>query len=121
MSRQMQNARFIADLLDRKFRVFGFRFGLDPLLGFFPGIGDVITLGLSLYILLAARSLKVPSRVYAGMVANLLIDVIIGGVPVVGKVADFFYRANLRNMDILDRYEKSSKKFGNGRPSPGSS
>jgi hypothetical protein len=81
--------------------------GLDAVLGLFPVAGDVISGGVSVYLI--ARSLKygVPHEVIARMLANVLFDVLIGAVPVAGDVADMWFRANTRNVAILREYLES--------------
>jgi hypothetical protein len=81
--------------------------GLDAVLGLFPVAGDVVSGGVSVYLI--AKSLKygVPHDVIARMLANVLFDVLIGAVPVAGDVADMWFRANMRNVAILRAYLES--------------
>lgn len=81
--------------------------GLDAVLGLFPVAGDVVSGGVA--VLLIAKSLKygVPHDVIARMLANVLIDVIVGAVPVAGDLADMWFRANIRNVAILREYLES--------------
>lgn len=107
-------ARSITKLLDKQFKVGGFNFGLDPILGVVPWLGDVIGLILSAYILWIATQLKLPEKEIARMTKNILFDFIIGLVPVIGDISDFIYKANSKNMDILERYLEENKKIING-------
>jgi hypothetical protein len=93
----------LATLLDTAFIVPGInvRFGLDALIGLVPGIGDVITTAMSLYIVHEARQLGAPRHVILRMVANVMLDGIVGAVPVVGDAFDVLWRANRRNMRLL--------------------
>jgi hypothetical protein len=77
------------------------RFGLDALLGLVPGIGDIVTTAMSLYIVHEARELGAPGHVIARMLANVALDGIVGAVPLVGDVFDVMWRANRRNMRLL--------------------
>ena len=96
----------VARLLDSQWRIpgTGMRFGLDPLVGLVPGLGDVATGLVSAYIVLLAARLKLPAPVMARMAGNIALDVIVGSVPILGSVFDLFYKANRRNFDLLRRH-----------------
>lgn len=93
--------------LDDLVRVPGTRFGigLDPLLGLVPVVGDAISGFVSLSVLAVARRRGVPSVVLARMLLNVGIDTLVGMVPVVGDVFDVVWRANIRNLALLERHE----------------
>jgi hypothetical protein len=78
--------------------------GLDAVLGLFPVAGDTIAAVIS--ISLIAKSLKygIPREIIARMLANVLIDLLMGAVPVVGDVADMWFRSNARNVALLREY-----------------
>jgi hypothetical protein len=105
MARQRSRAERIAridalsTLLDTAFVVPGtqIRFGLDALIGLIPGVGDVITTALSLYIVREARALGAPRLLVARMIANVVVDGVVGAVPIVGDAFDVAWRANRRN------------------------
>lgn len=90
-------------LLDERFSIAGYRFGLDGLLGLIPGIGDSATALASAYVVLEAGRLGAPRSVQARMAANILIDYLVGLVPVFGDLFDFAFKANRRNLDLLRR------------------
>lgn len=92
--------------MDSEFSIFGFRFGLDPLLDVIPIFGDSVGLIVSLYIFWIARELKVPPIVYFKMLVHIFIDYILGLIPFAGIVLDAFYRSNLKNLDLLEKYLK---------------
>ncbi len=97
----------VAWLMDRAFRVPGTnaRFGLDGLLGLLPLGGDVATgLVQAGLVLIALRHYRVPPSVAARMVANVLIDVGIGAIPVLGDLFDFAFKANTRNLALLEPF-----------------
>jgi Domain of unknown function (DUF4112) len=98
-------ARF-AWLLDSAFRVpgTGVRIGLEPLLGFVPGIGDALGKLLSVYLVYEAWRLGVPAPVLLRMLGNVAVDTVIGIVPVVGDIGDVFWRANRMNIALLDAH-----------------
>jgi len=95
-----------ATLLDAAFRVPGttFRFGLDAIIGVIPGAGDIGTAFFSVMILLHAFRLKIPKVVIGRMLLNSGLDMLAGTVPLVGDLFDATYKANLRNMALLERH-----------------
>jgi Domain of unknown function (DUF4112) len=96
----------LALLLDSAVRVpgTGIRVGADALLGLVPGVGNVATTALSAYLVHEAWRLGVPRGALLRMVANVALDSAISAVPVLGNLADVFWRANRRNMAILARH-----------------
>lgn len=104
MKRHYQVAKSLAHLLDNKFKVGNFSFGLDPLLDFIPGLGDVIALILSFYIIWIAKQAHVPDAEMGIMIRNVVIDFVLGLIPIIGYVGDFIYKANVKNLAILEKY-----------------
>jgi hypothetical protein len=94
---------WLATLLDTRFVIpfTKFRFGADSLIGLAPGLGDVVTTALSLYIVYEAHRLGAPKHVLARMLGNVAMDGVIGAIPVAGDVFDVLWRANRRNVRIL--------------------
>lgn len=101
-------ASTIAHALDTKFSVFGFKFGFDPLLNLIPGLGDVIAAILAFYIVYVAKLYKVPQKHINQMIANIALDFIMGLIPIVGTVGDFFFKANTKNLEILRPFVKGN-------------
>ena len=93
----------LARLLDSQFAIPGtkLRFGLDALLGLVPGIGDSVGAVLSLYIVAQARAKGAPFSLLARMMWNILVDTLIGIIPLVGDLFDLTYKANNRNVRLL--------------------
>jgi hypothetical protein len=90
----------------------GVRFGLDALIGLVPGIGDIITTALSLFIVHEARQLGAPGHVIARMLGNVALDGVFGAVPLVGDAFDVVWRANRRNMRLLREWlEREERRF----------
>ena len=77
------------------------RFGADALLNLIPGLGFVLSKGIAAYLVWEARRLGAPTPVLARMLGNLGVDAVLSAIPVLGWVADGFYRANDRNMALL--------------------
>jgi hypothetical protein len=100
--------RWWAALLDSRFRIPGtnIRFGLDPVLSLVPGLGDLASPLFTVALLVQGLQQRVPAVVLARMIANALLDAFIGAVPVAGSVADIFWRANVRNLALLERHAR---------------
>lgn len=102
--RHYKIVKALTELLDNKFEVFGIRFGIDPVLGLIPGIGDVISVALSIYTVIIARQMNIPGTALNRMLFNIILDFAIGIIPVAGDFSDFFFKANQKNMNILKSY-----------------
>ena len=90
----------------------GVRFGLDALIGLFPGVGDLITTALSLFIVHEAYQLGAPGHVIVRMLGNVAVDGVFGAVPLVGDAFDVLWRANRRNMRLLREWlEREERRF----------
>jgi hypothetical protein len=98
--------RRLARVLDTAFRVPGtqFRFGVDPLLGILPGIGDVLGGFFSGYILYVGVRAGAPKAVLLRMFFNVAIDTLFGAIPLFGDLLDAGWKANTRNVRLLERY-----------------
>lgn len=79
------------------------RIGADALIGLVPGVGDGITGLMSLYLVAEAARLGVGKTTLARMLANLAVDAAVGTVPVLGDVFDVGFKANRRNLTLLER------------------
>ena len=97
-----------AVLLDAKFRIPGtqIRFGIDPLLSLIPGIGDLASPLFATLMMVQGLHQRVPKVILLRMLGNALLDAVVGIVPVAGSVADIFWRANVRNLALLERYAR---------------
>jgi hypothetical protein len=103
-------------LLDNAFTIpgTGIRFGLDPILGLFPGIGDFITPAFSALLLVHAARVGVPRVVLFRMLVNALLDTAVGFVPIAGDLFDVAWKANARNVALIERHAR-----GHVRPTAG--
>jgi hypothetical protein len=95
-----------AVLLDSAFRIPGtnIRFGVDALAGLLPGLGDLASPAFTIALLLEGTRRRLPAVIQGRMVLNAGIDMLLGLVPVVGDMADVAWKANLRNLALLERY-----------------
>jgi hypothetical protein len=102
----LDRVRRLAHLFDSAFRIPGtrIRFGLDPLLGLIPGIGDLTTPVLTIMILWHGVAARLPKIVLARMVLNAAIDAALGALPIVGDVFDFAGKSNDWNQALLERH-----------------
>lgn len=98
--------------LDSSIRVPGtrLRVGLDGLLGLIPGVGDAVGAALSSYIIVEAARLGVPNSVLARMVLNVAVETLLGVIPVVGDLFDFAWKANRRNVRLLQAYQQEPRR-----------
>lgn len=78
-----------------------FKIGFEPLIGLIPGIGDLVGLAMSAYVLLEAHRAGATGRLMLKMLRNIAIDFVVGLVPVVGDAFDAVFKANMRNTRLL--------------------
>lgn len=101
----LDRLRWLAALLDTAVRLpGGARVGADAIIGLVPGIGDAITTAMAAYIVYEAKRLGVPKRKLLRMAANVAIDGLVGAVPILGDLFDVAFKANIRNLRIIERH-----------------
>ena len=107
----------IARLMDSQFRLPGtrFRFGLDPLLGLLPVVGDLSSTAVSVALLLTMLRHGASGAVVVRMALNILIDTVVGAIPIIGNVFDFAYKSNERNVALLRRHYAEGRHHGSGK------
>jgi uncharacterized protein DUF4112 len=96
----------LARALDAAVRIPGtnVRVGIDAVIGLVPGVGDVAGSAIAAYIVLAAARRGAPPSLLARMLLNVAVDTALGAVPVIGDVFDVAWRANSRNVALLERH-----------------
>lgn len=99
----------LGQLLDTAFRIPGtrIRFGIDPLLGLFPGVGDAVAAVLGSYIVWAALRAGAGSMLIARMIGNIAVDAIVGAIPIAGTLFDVAFKAHRRNARLLAQWSGS--------------
>jgi len=115
-SQRLEALRKASQLLDSAFVVPGtsYRIGLDPILGLVPGLGDLVSPLFAIGILWQARDLAIPRVVQLRMIFNVAIDAVVGVVPVVGDLFDFTWKANNRNLALLERHAQEERTASSG-------
>ena len=108
----LQRLRKLSRLLDNAIGLPGtnFRIGLDPILGLLPGAGDFVGTALSAYIVLEAARLGLPRATLGKMVFNIILEGAVGTVPVVGDLFDFAWKANTKNMALVEAHLEVPRK-----------
>ncbi len=102
---EARHLRRLAWLLDESIRLpGGYRIGIDGIIGLIPGIGDGIGLLASGYIVTQAARLGVPTSILTRMTLNVLLESLIGAIPIIGDMFDFAWKANLRNLEMMNHY-----------------
>jgi Domain of unknown function (DUF4112) len=104
-------ARIIAHWLDEFIKIPGttFRIGLDPIISLVPGVGDFLASSVSLVTIIESVRTGVPITVITRMGFNMVINAMIGAIPVIGPVFSAFYKSNSRNLAILRRWQDGEK------------
>jgi hypothetical protein len=111
LPRDLAALRRFATLMDEQFAIPGLRqrIGLDALLGFIPGVGDVGGALLSSWIILGALRHRVPAIHILRMVLNVAVDTVVGTVPVLGDVFDVLFKENVDNVELILRHRDPTR------------
>jgi hypothetical protein len=105
-------------LLDNQFRIPGtdIRFGFDSLIGLIPGIGDIATLSISGVLVTVMARKGASGMVLVKMIWNIVIDSVIGTIPILGDIFDFAFRSNRRNLELLKEHYHEGEHQGSAWP-----
>ena len=106
LSREHQQVRDLARVLDSQFRIPGTKrtFGVDAVVGLIPGVGDVAGLVMSAGVIMKAIGLGARGATVGRMILNSALDAVVGTVPVLGTIFDFVFKANNRNVRLLEQH-----------------
>lgn len=111
MREKLDHLKKVSTALDSQFQgPFGLRFGWDAIIGLIPGVGDAITTGFSFYILAHAALMGCKPSTLLRMGMNVLMENVIDIVPFLGNVFDFFWKANNKNIQILESHFASPRE-----------
>jgi len=109
-SPRLRRVRFIARLFDQSIILpGGYRIGIDPIIGLIPGIGDVIGTVFSFYIIYEAIRLGIPKRILLRMCGNVLLESIVGEIPILGDIFDAVWKANIRNLQLIELHHRPAQ------------
>ncbi|MFT4681088.1 MAG: hypothetical protein ACI9FU_000817 [Granulosicoccus sp.] len=113
LPQELELAKRLVTLMDDAFLIPGInkRFGLDPLIGLIPILGDVVTALISLFIVASLVRHGAPFNLVLKMMVNLLFDFVIGGIPVLGDIWDFFFKSNRKNLQLLIDYQTKEQSL----------
>lgn len=89
--------------MDAQFSVAGVKFGLDAIAGLVPVVGDAVTAFVGCYPIWVAQRHNLGKTLQARMMLNVLVDGLAGAIPILGDVVDVAYKANLKNLKLLER------------------
>lgn len=104
MDEHFERAKKLARLLDERFEFVGFKFGLDPIISLVPGIGDFVGAMLSSYLVWIGIKAGVPKEILGKMILNIIFDYLVGVIPLLGDLGDFFIKPNIKNIKLLEKY-----------------
>ncbi|MBA4148418.1 MAG: DUF4112 domain-containing protein [Verrucomicrobia bacterium] len=117
LSPRLRRVRFLSNLLDQSIVLpGGYRIGLDPIIGLVPGIGDVVAAGFAAYIVYEGARMGIAKRVLLKMSGNVLIETLVGTIPLLGDIFDATWKANVRNAKLIEKHynpaepERSKRK-----------
>ncbi|MFZ4863426.1 DUF4112 domain-containing protein [Sphingobacterium sp. Mn56C] len=105
----------VSNVMDSKFTIGGFSFGLDPLLNLIPFVGQVAAFGTSIVLVLVMIRNGASSKLAVKMLLNVMFDALIGAIPIFGQVFDFFYKANKKNVRLLQEHYFEGKHQGSAK------
>lgn len=112
--RGLKQLSHLAKLMDAQFRIpgTGIRFGLDGIIGLIPGAGDLSTFAVSGYMLWIMAQNGASGYVLARMTINILIDTLIGAIPLIGDIFDIAFKANMRNLRLMQEHYEEGRHRG---------
>lgn len=109
-SARLQRIERLAYLMDESITIpgTGQRIGIEAIVGLIPGLGDLATAMVSLYIIGEAQKLGVPKKIISKMIWNVAVDTVVGAVPGAGDIFDAFWKANRKNVALVRKHFESS-------------
>lgn len=111
---ELKSVELLSKLMDTQFQIPGtkIRFGLDPLIGLVPGLGDFTGFLVSGYMILICARNGASGFLLARMTLNIVIDALIGSIPLIGDLFDFAYKANKRNLKLMQQHYAEGRYKG---------
>ncbi|MBV2227149.1 MULTISPECIES: DUF4112 domain-containing protein [Sphingobacterium] len=115
IDKDFQWVKRLSVLMDSRFRIGNFRFGLDPILNFIPFGGQIATFIISLVLVSVMYRNGASSKVAVKMLLNVTYDALLGSIPIIGNVFDFFNKANEKNVKLLREHYYDNKHQGSAK------
>ncbi len=106
----------VSKLMDEEFRIGKYKFGLDPISNFIPVAGDLAGYLISATLLLTMVKHGASGKLVIKMLGNIFIDALVGAIPVLGWVFDFVFKANKKNVQLLEEHYVLGKHTGSAKP-----
>src|SRR5438045_7682994 len=116
LANDLWQVRALANSLDARFSIAGFKIGWDAIIGVVPVIGDTITALIGIYPIIIARKHRLGGWLQFRMAMNILLDWAIGEVPLIGDFFDAAFKSNIYNADLLERAAKKATASDASRP-----
>lgn len=111
MSQRLERLKKISRLMDSQFEgPLGWKFGLDPLIGLIPFLGDALTSLISFYIVAEAYAMGCGFSVLLRMLFHIILEGLIKAIPGLGLLFDFYWKSNLKNIELLERHVQSPQQ-----------
>jgi hypothetical protein len=106
-------SRKVAHVLDALVKIPGSnrRIGLDPIIGLIPGVGDALSAALGSIILLEAMRCKVPRLLMMRMTGNVMINAVVGAIPLLGDLFSVWFQSNSKNSALLHAWQSGGKRI----------
>ena len=103
--------KLLSERLDNSIKIPGTnqKIGIDAIIGIIPILGDFIGAIFSTYILYSGIKMGVSSKIVKKMAANIAIEFIIGSIPIIGDIFDALWKANKRNVELIEEALKIKK------------
>lgn len=112
---RLKSVAKISKLMDSQFEIGGFKFGLDPILNLIPFAGDAATGMVSFALVYSMHKHGASGKIVVKMLWNVLVDLVVGAIPLLGWVFDFYFKANDRNIKLLNEHYLEGKHTGSGK------
>ncbi len=118
LPQQFQKISKLVKLMDSAFTIpfTNIKFGLDPIIGLFPIVGDLLDYGISAFLLIGMVRNGASGKAVLKMIGNITLDGIVGAIPFLGRFFDVFYKANRRNLAIAVEHFEEGKHQGSAKP-----
>ena len=110
----IKNLEWLAKLMDSQFSIPGtnIRFGLDAIIGLIPGAGDFASFIVSAFMLSGLAKKGASGYLLARMTTNIIVDALVGSIPVLGDIFDVAFKANERNLKLMREHYSEGKHKG---------